>query len=160
MAWNLQEVYEIQACSIKKFKERYTRFDSLFEMEVYGLLLKHFPKERIGLQVPIQLVPPCICFPKGKMWRVDFAIYSNEKPQTIIRLVEVKGMWMEAFTSNLALLELVAISAFKKLDIVVCEIPKGKTIVKQFLDSNDCPTVYKLNDFKVNIAKLANSIYG
>lgn len=148
MAWDLQEVYKTRACSVKEFTERYIRFDSMFEMEVYEALVKYFPKQQIGLQVPIQLLSPCVCFPRGKMWRIDFAIYSATKPRRIIRLVEAKGVWTNVFTMNLAILEQYNLHAFDTLDIVMQQVPAKKSIIKNISNSDTGIKVISLGMYK------------
>jgi hypothetical protein len=42
------------------------RFDSNFEYEVYQALTTWVNKSQIVTQYPVEIIPPGICYPKGK----------------------------------------------------------------------------------------------
>jgi hypothetical protein len=67
------------------------RFDSNFEYEVYQALTAWVNKSQIVTQYPVEIIPPGICYPKGKIWKADFAITAYRSDR-VIALVEAKGI--------------------------------------------------------------------
>ena len=123
---------EIYRCKGRlKTPEHYVRFDSQHEFKVYLELIRMFDYDRIVRQHKIELLPPSICYPKGKTWRVDFAIKGKHKTDEFLAYVEAKGAVLSEFCYTLGLLESNRPIEFSKLRIVFPrQIPKDSKLIQ------------------------------
>lgn len=93
-------------------------FSSRHEFTVYLELLKVFPSERIIVQYPVEVLPPSACYPRGKTWKIDFAVLSKGEEQKVIALIEAKGCVTVDFAFSIACFEQRNKSWFNKLWLV------------------------------------------
>lgn len=113
----------------KGFKTHFIPFDSLHEASVYQLLLARYPHAYVRPQYSIEIIPPSVCYPKGKKWCCDFAVFRDLSSKKVIRLVEAKGMMLRSFNYTLSLLEQNQPELFEVLDIVFPYDLKGSTLI-------------------------------
>jgi hypothetical protein len=115
----------------KKLPTHIVRFDSTHEFAVYLELSRIYGHRRIVRQYPLEIFPASVCYPKGKTWKVDFAIISSKPPFSFTNFVEAKGVMMREFRGTLACLEQNNFEAFEKLSMVFPRaIPTDCTLVK------------------------------
>ena len=120
-----------------RFPKNVLRFASTLEFNVYLELCRMYGADNIHCQYPVPVANPGYLFPKGRTWRVDFAISAIKDSDNITHLVEAKGLWLPEFTYTLALFEQKAPSEFLKLRIVMgTEIPTERRVVASLYDSN------------------------
>lgn len=141
---------EIYRCNDKlKLPERIVRFDSQHEFKVYLELCRMYASDLIKLQVPVEILPPCNCYPKGKRWRLDFAIINSKNRGVIDFYVEAKGMVHPEFPDNLAMLEINNPYEFEKLYIVFPQrIPNKTKVIKSLRDNGFDDAFMTLNQLK------------
>lgn len=87
-----------------KLPDNVFRFDSQHEFKVYLELCRMYGTDRVIRQYPVEIIPPGYCYPKGKTWKVDFAIKNVGQLPTVFALVEAKGFFLPEFAYTLALL--------------------------------------------------------
>jgi hypothetical protein len=95
-----------------------TKFDSTLEFKVYLELVRMYGQENIVCQHPIQIIPPGYCYPKGKVWKIDFAVFNTSKPYGFQYFVEAKGKVLPEFRTSLACLEQRNLDVFNKVCLV------------------------------------------
>ena len=143
--WN-SETYSVESPEIIetfRVKERFKlpshiyRFDSQHEFKVYLELVRIYGSDRILRQVPILIIKPGFSYPKGKTWKVDFAIANEAKGVNPFVYVEAKGAFLTEFALTLGILEEYQFSIFRKLKIVFPEkLPVRNKVAKALLDSD------------------------
>jgi len=112
------------------------RFDSQHEFKVYLQLKRMYGVDRVERQVSIRIIPKCNCYPRGKHWKVDFAITKSALDRDITHLVEAKGAFLPKFASVLVNLEREEVKKFEKTIIVFSnKIPSKNLVVKALLKS-------------------------
>ncbi len=74
-----------------KLPEYLERFDSTLEFNVYQKLVDLFGENRIVRQYPLEIFFPGCCYPKGKKWRVDFAVRYSSNSDDFVYFIEAKG---------------------------------------------------------------------
>jgi hypothetical protein len=120
-----------------KLPEHITRFDSQHEFRVYLELCRMYGADRIIRQFPVRIFSPGYCYPKGKIWKVDFAV-TNLKPHNgICHYVEAKGAFLPEFAYTLATLEQSDPVVFDRLYIIFGHsIPIENKVVRSLFNSN------------------------
>ena len=107
------------------------RFDSRHEFKVYLELIRIYGIRRIKTQVHINLLPRGLCFPRGKTWKVDFAIVEHYDQSVYCKYVEAKGMITREFVYTLACLEAYKPIIFNNLSLVFTRnIPKDNSVIR------------------------------
>jgi hypothetical protein len=101
-----------------KLPSRIIRFDSTHEFKVYLELIRMYGDSNVVRQHPLQIFPKSACYPRGKTWRVDFAILTDSSPYTFSHFVEAKGLMLPEFRCVLASLEQNNREAFNRLTLV------------------------------------------
>jgi hypothetical protein len=119
-----------------KLPSHIVRFDSTHEFTVYLELSRIYGYHRIVRQHPLEIFPASVCYPRGKTWKVDFAIIAKTPPFAFTNFVEAKGVMMREFRGTLACLEQNNFEAFEKLSMVFPRtIPTDCTLVKTLFRS-------------------------
>ena len=127
-------------------------FASEHEFQVYQTLRTKFASAAISTQYAVPILPRCECYPKGKTWTVDFAVFHPSIRKTPMMLVEAKGHPTEGFKYQLALLNLSQPELFKKLMIVFSNsVPLSIDIFRN-LSRNGC------KDRLLTLAEFKNKI--
>lgn len=141
---------EIYRCNGKlKLPLHYFRFDSQHEFKVYLELVRMYGEHRIKRQVSERLLPSCRCYPRGKYWKIDFAITDLNNPKVIEHYVEAKGVFLPSFGDTLAAFETNNRYRFKHLYLVFPrEIPIQRQVVRNLFNSDDCDRLMTLKDLK------------
>ncbi|MEL6438691.1 MAG: hypothetical protein AAFQ80_05470 [Cyanobacteria bacterium J06621_8] len=120
-----------------KRPENIWRFDSQHEFRVYLALIEIYGADRIIRQHKIVILPPSRCYPKGKNWRVDFAVTSKTPLGGYSFFVEAKGAFLPEFGSTLANLEQYDSMTFDRTYIIFDQkIPSDNKVVKALLNSD------------------------
>lgn len=141
---------EIYRCHGKlKLPPYIARFDSQHEFKVYLQLCRLFGADRIIRQYPIDIIPPGCCYPKGKTWRVDFAIIGSKDRESYSYFIEAKGAFLPEFSQTIAFLEAHSISDFEKLKIVfIGKLPEKSKVIKSLLKGKFKDNLLTLNQLK------------
>lgn len=125
------------------------RFDSTLEFCVYIKLLNLFPPNRIKRQVPVELIPKGQCHPKGKTWKVDFAITYPNKDSSMF-YVEAKGRITPEFRNTLPILEHTNPEVFNKLILVFgSKIPHENRVIANLLSKKFISRIHTLKSFNL-----------
>jgi hypothetical protein len=120
-----------------KLPEHITRFDSQHEFRVYLELCRMYGEGKILRQHPVEIFFPGLCYPKGKTWKVDFAITESVYYPEIFQYVEAKGAFTLEFAYTLATLEQTGLRVFDDLYIVFNRsIPTENKVIKALSNSN------------------------
>ncbi len=129
---------EIYRCNGKlKLPEHIWRFDSQHEFKVYLELVRIFGVDRIERQYLSTLFLPGKCYPKGKNWKVDFAIKDAEIPGDFSHFVEAKGAFLPEFATTLAILEARNPWFFNELFVVFnSKPPTSSRVIKSLLKTD------------------------
>ncbi len=137
------EIYRVKGKL--KLPEHIWRFDSQHEFKTYLELCRMYGENRIIRQLPVSILKPSYCYPRGKTWKVDFAISDNSQPNKPLLFVEAKGAFLTEFALILGILEELRFNIFRRLRIVFPEkLPVENKMVKTLLES----------DFKKNLLTL------
>lgn len=119
-----------------KLPEYIRRFDSQHEFKVYLELARIYGYQRVRTQVAISILPPGICFPRGKSWRIDFAVTEFGDDYEYCVYVEAKGLITREFAYTLACLEAHKPLIFNNLVLVFPKaIPTENSIIKNLSKS-------------------------
>lgn len=133
-----------------KLPEHIWRFDSQHEFRVYLELVRMYGSYYVLRQQPIEIIEPSYCYPKGKIWKVDFAVCSPNLGSGIIYFVEAKGCFLPEFAYTLSALEQIDFSEFRKLKVIFpSTIPKTNKVIKALLDSHFNQNLLTLSDLKL-----------
>ncbi len=129
---------EIYRCDGKlKLPEHIWRFDSQHEFKVYLELVRIFGADRIERQCSLTIIPRGKCYPKGKTWKVDFAITFDEDSDLCTHFVEAKGAFLPEFATTLALLERENPSCFDITYVVFNgKPPSSNRVIKSLLKTD------------------------
>lgn len=145
-----QQADSLRVGKQKRLPSHIFRFDSKLEFEVYLHLLKMYPANRIRRQVPLPLIRKGLCYPRGKPWKIDFAITWNFNKNHIYRYVEAKGIVTSDFRNILPVLEQNNPEAFSKLILVFgSSIPTKNRIISNLLASKKKRDMYTLRTFNL-----------
>jgi hypothetical protein len=132
-----------------KLPDGITRFDSQHEFKVYLELCRMYGERRVIRQYPIELITPGVCYPKGKVWKVDFAVTSFAPRDRNIHFVEAKGAFLTEFGYTLVNLEITQPDIFAKLCIIFSRsIPTESRVVKDLFNSNYGQNLLTLEELK------------
>ncbi len=132
-----------------KLPKHISRFDSQHEFKVYLELCRMYGEHRIVRQFLIEIIPPGCCYPRGKYWKVDFAITNESGSPTMLAYVEAKGAFLPEFCYILAILEQADWHTFDNLHIVFPRNPlKENHVVKALLDSGCGPNLHTIEELK------------
>lgn len=132
-----------------KLPEHIWRFDSCHEFKVYLELKRIYGADRIVRQYKLQILPPGDCYPKGKHWRVDFAVIGNKGAFSYDFFVEAKGAFLPEFATTLACLELHDINSFIRTFIVFNgTVPIKNQVVKALLKSAKTKRILTLQELE------------
>lgn len=132
-----------------KLPEHITRFDSQHEFKVYLRLCWMYGEHRIKRQYPIEVIPPGRCYPKGKHWKVDFAIATSWSTPKISHYVEAKGALLPEFVNTLVQLEIAQPDIFENLSVVFGRsIPTENKVVHSLLNQYYVPYFCTLEELK------------
>lgn len=119
-----------------RYPKNVLRFASTLEFNVYLELCRMYGSDNIHCQYPVLIANPGYLYPKGKTWRVDFAIAAVKDSDKITYFVEAKGLWLPEFTYTLSLLEQHDRNKFSRLRIIMgTEIPTERRVVASLYDS-------------------------
>lgn len=122
-----------------KLPQYIRRFDSQHEFKVYLELVRIYGTKHVRNQVSVSLLPPGDCFPRGKNWRVDFAITDAIVDTDVDFYVEAKGIITREFTYTLACLEQHKPEIFNNLYLIFPNaIPTENAVIR-----NLCKTEFK-----------------
>jgi hypothetical protein len=124
--WDSQKLCVISKDKADSYRSKNTprlpnhifRFDSTLEFKVYLELVRMYGQENIVRQHPLQIIPPGYCYPRGKVWKVDFAVFHTSKPYGFQYFVEAKGAVLSEFRFSLACLEQHNLDIFTKVRLV------------------------------------------
>lgn len=107
-------------------------FDSKFEFKMYQLLINTWGTKHVAYQYEVELLPPTLCHPLGKDWRVDFVI--SQPQQGVIAFIETKGFINDWFLTTLATLEVTNPEVFHRLYLVFdTKVPTKHHVIKNLL---------------------------
>ena len=131
-----------------RLPEHIYRFDSVLEFQVYLHLNSMYPSHRIKRQVPVTLIPSGKCHPKGKKWRIDFAITYSSCDSSVMHYIEAKGRITPEFRNTLPILEITNPDVFNKLFLVFGrKIPTENRVVNNLLSTKLVSHVYSFQTF-------------
>lgn len=134
----------------KKLPDYIYSFDSRHEFRVWLELVRIYGEHRVNRQVPVEIIPPCLCYPKGKKWKADFSIIDRFDRYKILNLVEAKGYLTIEFSYILASLELSDPFLFERLLIVFPKKPStDKRIFQNLSKSEFAQNLLTFNQLKV-----------
>lgn len=122
------------------------KFDSQLEFKVYLELVRMYGDDRIIRQFPLEIFPRGYCYPRGKVWKVDFAIKRYETDAYPTAYVEAKGAFLPEFGYTLAALEAEYPDEFEQVYIVFSNtLPKEN---KMFKNLQKSPMAERLLTYK------------
>lgn len=143
------EVCQYRAGKRLNLPSHIIRFDSQHEFGVYLELCRMYGAGRVVRQFPIQIYQPGCCYPKGKMWKVDFAILTGGVSRTPFAFVEAKGAFLPEFGFTLAALEQLHPRLFGDLYIVFgASIPVRNEIVSSLFKTEADYRLFTLKEMK------------
>ncbi len=155
--WDLLDKRVISSLGVEKYRfkgklklpNHIERFDSTLEFNVYQKLIDLYGNRRIVTQYPLMIFPPGYCYPKGKYWRVDFAVKTAIGSNDYTRFVEAKGAVLSDFRHTLSALENHDERSFCKLRIVFGGgIPQDSAFVKNLLKTDFKRNLYSFKHFE------------
>jgi hypothetical protein len=142
--WNLATKTVVHPSSTEQFRRNnrlqlpdcICRFDSQHEFKVYLELVRMYGASNIVRQYPLEVFPEGYCYPRGKTWKVDFAIRHNEISNLPSIFLEAKGAFLPEFAYTLAALELNNPDNFDRLYIVFpSKLPDENKVLTNLLKS-------------------------
>jgi hypothetical protein len=147
---DLEEIESYRFKGKLKIPASISRFDSTHEFLVYRELVRIYGEERVFRQVPLEIVRPSHCYPKGKAWKVDFAIAELVWGDKHIKsYVEAKGAFLPEFGYVLSALEELHPTSFLKLKIIFGnEIPRSNKIISALMRSSFSRNIFTLKELK------------
>ena len=155
--WDLEDKRVISSLEVEKYRSkgrlklpnRIERFDSTLEFSVYQKLIDLYGERRIVRQYLLMILPPGYCYPKGKYWRVDFAVKTAIGSNDYARFVEAKGAVLSDFRHTLSALENHDDRSFNRLRIVFGGgIPQDNVFIKNLLKTDFKRNLYSLRHFE------------
>lgn len=133
----MDEVENYRVKGRLKLPKHFARFDSQHEFGVYLELCRLYGEDRIIRQYPVEIFPPGLCYPKGRTWRIDFAITHLEYKGVVRHFVEAKGAFLPEFALTLAIVERYQPEVFNMLWLVFSsQIPANSRILVSLANSN------------------------
>ena len=146
---NSSSLIDSASGSRKKLPENIIRFDSIHEFKVYRELTRMFGAACVDCQVKLNILLPCICYPNGKTWKVDFGVKYFDSVDEYAFYVEAKGVFLPEFGTTLAMLEQFDPDEFDKVRIVFSRaIPKDNRVVKALLKTSFKENLYTLSELE------------
>lgn len=134
---NAHEADKLRSGKQDTLPKHIRRFDSLHEFKVYLELIRIYGIQRIKTQVHVNILPRGLCFPRGKTWKVDFAITESDDSHFAYKYVEAKGLITREFIYTLACLETYKPNIFHNLHLVfVRSIPIENNMIKSLTKSH------------------------
>jgi hypothetical protein len=125
------------------------RFDSQHEFRVYLELVRMYGADSVIRQFPIEVIQEGCVYPRGKTWKVDFAIKAFPGQYLPSFFVEAKGAFLPEFATTLAFLEMNEPVFFRDLFIVFGnKIPTGSIPLKNLLKSEMKSNLLTLPELK------------
>jgi hypothetical protein len=125
------------------------RFDSQHEFKVYLELVRMYGTANVLRQYPIDIIEECCTYPRGKTWKVDFAIRFNLGSYLPHKFVEAKGAFLPEFATTLAFCEMTKPHMFAHLFIVFGnKMPSGSQPLKNLLKSSMKSNLLTLPELK------------
>lgn len=129
-------------------------FDSQFEFKTYKELVKLYGSENIFCHYPVDVFPPSVCYPMGKTWKIDFAIWSNGLKSNPF-YVEAKGVPTDYFLAMLATLEITNPRVFSNFYLIFDKKISTNRVVNNLVtaqnskqnNSRHSPRIMLLKDF-------------
>ncbi len=122
-------------------------FDSKLEFSVWIELCRMYGSKRVIRQFPIRIITPGKSFPRGKFWKVDFAVLNRRSDYCLF--IEAKGIMLPEFQSTLGCLEKVNDFVFSRLYLVFGrKPPKSNRVLKSLLDSDFSHRILTLSQLK------------
>jgi hypothetical protein len=155
--WDTKQEIVIDSSEVGKYRvknrlklpEHITRFDSQHEFKVYLELWRMYGGHRIKRQYPIEVIPSGRCYPKGKHWKVDFAITTSWSNPEISHYVEAKGALLPEFVNTLVQLEIAQSTIFENLCVVFGRsIPAENKVIKTLLNQYFTPYFCTLEELE------------
>lgn len=155
--WDTKREIVIDNSAVEKYRaknrlklpDHITRFDSQHEFKVYLRLCWMYGEHRIKRQYPIEVIPPGRCYPKGKCWKVDFAITTAWAVPKISHYVEAKGALLPEFVNTLVQLEISQPNVFKNLSVVFSRsIPTENKVIHSLLNQFHVPYFCTLEELE------------
>ena len=126
------------------------RFDSTLEFNVYLKLIEMYGQNRVKVQHPILYIPPGKCYPKGKFWKVDFAIRAPNKEHEYSFYVEAKGIITDGFKDKLPILEFTNPEVFRRLFLVFgSKVPFESKVIRALASAPQFKQFYTLKEFRI-----------
>ena len=133
----------------KRLPEHIYRFDSTLEFNVYLKLIKMYSVSRVKRQHPVLYIPPGECYPKGKLWKVDFAIRSSTYEHDYSFYIEAKGAITADFRDKMPILEHTNPEVFRRLFLIFgSRIPVKSKVVRNLLATKHIRQIYTLKKFQ------------
>lgn len=155
--WDLLSRRVIDTSEVEKYRSKgrlklpnhIQRFDSTLEFNVYQKLVDLFGANRIVMQHPLLIFPPGYCYPKGKKWRVDFAIKFSPNSNSFVLFVEAKGAILPDFRHTLSALENHDDRSFSRLRIVFGHgVPQDSAFIRNLLKTDFERNLYSFKQFE------------
>ena len=144
---NPQDIQSYRESGRLKLPSYIWRFDSTHEFKVYLELVRIFGAYRVVRQYALEVLPPSSCYPKGKTWRVDFAIASCVNQGGYNYYVEAKGAFLPEFATTLACLQLHNPFAFDKVHLVFPEkLPTTSKVLNSLKKTWHCNRLITLKE--------------
>lgn len=132
----------------KRLPDYIYRFDSTLEFRVYLALTKMYGASRVKRQISVPLIPHGICYPKGKAWKIDFAVVNSFDSSKYAFYVEAKGRITPEFRNVLPILEHTNPDVFNRLFLVFgTKIPTENRVVANLLQGKNHHRVHTLKSF-------------
>jgi hypothetical protein len=158
--WNLATKTVVHPQSTEGFRrnnrlqlpECICRFDSQHEFKVYLELVRMYGASNVVRQYPLEVFPKGYCYPRGKTWKVDFAIRYNEISNLPHIFIEAKGAFLPEFATTLAAFELNNPDAFDRLYVVFSnKLPAENKMLGNLLKSPIAKQLMTLKELQDSI---------
>lgn len=126
-----------------------TRFDSQHEFKVYLELCRMYGDSKVSRQVAEEIIPESFCYPKGKKWKIDFAVEYSKWGWSATHWIEAKGAITSEFINNLAWLEHFAEHVFCHLYIIFPnKLPTTNKIINNLINVGWERNIFTLYELK------------
>lgn len=113
-----EEGEKLKSSTTGKLPKYIFRFDSTHEFLVHRELIRIYGEENVFRQYPLKILPPGLCYPYGKTWKVDFLVINRAKMMQKMLYVEAKGILLPETRLTIGCLERYHRKDFEKLRIV------------------------------------------
>lgn len=155
--WNLVTKNVVSAQSIEQYRVNdrlklpncICRFDSQLEFKVYLELVRMYGSKNVIRQYPLEIFPESYCYPKGKVWKIDFAIKRVSNAYLPSLFVEAKGAFLPEFAVTLAAFEALNPDDFNRVHIIFGNtFPKESRVFKNLLKCPIADQMMTINQLK------------